>query len=139
MMPIATNTETAIVTQAELVDLSQAEKKHADAKKKAADAERAVKLCRLQLAEKVLGIKTEDELKALTPEKLAKLQARRLEAGDWKPERKAPEFNFVKTNAGRYPAWARLYAQELGELSAARIISNTEPTYSYSVDVVIPA
>jgi len=140
-MPTAVKTakEALVVTKDELEELRDWEKKFAEAKKKQADAEREVKFRRLQLAEKVLGIKTEDELKALPPEKVQKLYAQRLTAGDWKLERGAPVFAFKKTSHGCYPPWAKLFAAELGETAAARIKNETETSYSYSVEVAVPA
>jgi hypothetical protein len=134
-MPSTATKATLVVTKDELLELADWERKYADAKKKAAAAEKEVKFRRLQLAEKVLGIKTEDELKALPPEKVEKIFARRLEAGDWKPERGAPEFAFKKTSQGSYPAWSKLFAAELGETAAARISTETPVVYSYSVEV----
>lgn len=128
--------EVAVVTKDELSELATWEKKHADAKKKAADAEKQLDFLRIRLAEKVLGVKTADELKRLAPDHVVKRMRRRLADGEWKPERGAPEFSFVQTNKGRYPAWASLYAEELGETAAEQIRSNTPTTYSYAVDVI---
>jgi hypothetical protein len=94
-----------------------------------------VKFRRLQLAEKVLGIATAEELKQLSPEKLLKLLGKRFDAGDWKLERGAPLFAFVQTSSGRYPAWAKLFAEALGETAANRIKAETPIIYSYSVAV----
>jgi hypothetical protein len=131
--------EVAVVTKDELLELAESEKEHAKAKKKAADAERDVKLRRYKLAEKVLGIKTEDELKALPPEKVEKLITKRLEAGDWKPERGAPEFTFKKSSHGTYPSWAKIYIAEHGQSAALAIVADTPVTYSYTVEVEVPA
>lgn len=128
-----------VVTKDELESLRELEKKFADRKKQVADLEREVKLARLQLAEKVLGIKTEDELKALPPEKVQKLYAKRLAEGDWKLERGAPVFAFKKTSSGTYPAWAKLFADELGQVAAEKIKSETPTKYSYAVEVAVPA
>jgi hypothetical protein len=123
------------VTAGELSEIATAEKRYADAKKKISDAETQVKFLRLQLAEKVLGVKTEDELKQLGPDQVLKRMTKRFEAGDWKPERGAPEFQFKKTNAGRYPSWSQIYAEDMGETAAARIRTETPVTFSYAVEV----
>lgn len=128
-----------IVTKAELLALAEAEKAHACAKKKASAAERDVKILRMGLAEKVLGIKTEDELKALSPQQVEKKIARRLEAGEWEPAPNAPEFSFVETRAGRYPAWAQIFKSKFGESEAERISNETPMTHSYQVDVSVSA
>lgn len=130
---------TALVTKDELTEIAEWERKYADAKKKASAAEKELSFRRQQLAEKVLGVATSDELKRTSPEKLLKLCAKRLEAGDWKPERGAPSFAFVKTSDGRYPPWSKLYAEELGETAAAKVRAETDVTYSYCVEVAIPA
>ena len=127
--------QTLLVTKDELTELADWERKYADAKKKATTAEKELQFRRQSLAEKVLGVKSADELKQLPPEKVQKLLSQRLSAGDWKPERGAPEFSFLKTNQGRYPSWSQLYVEELGETAAARIRAETPLTYSYCVEV----
>ena len=137
-MPAASAKATAVVTKDELLELADWERKYADAKKKASAAEKELSYRRIALAEKVLGIKTADELKRLSPVQVARMYAQRLTAGDWKPERGAPAFAFSKSSEGRYPAWAQLYSEELGETAAAEIRANTPTTYSYTVEVGLP-
>ena|ERR1700688_669231 len=138
MTSTAAKLEAAIVTKDELSELAEWERKYAKAKKEQAVAEKAVKFRRLCLAEKVLGVNTEDELKKLTPDQVQKRFAKRLEAGDWKPERGAPDFSFKKTHQGSYPSWSQLYIDEHGEPAAARIALETPVTYSYAVEVSAP-
>jgi hypothetical protein len=132
---VTTTTETAIVTKDELTELADWERKYAEAEKKVSAAKKELAFRRIQLAEKVLGVKSADELKRLSPEQIKKLQTKRLAAGDWKPERSAPEFSFLETNKGRYPAWSQLYVEKLGETAAAQVRAETPMTYSYSVEV----
>ncbi len=138
MSTAATKTapEVLVVTADELTSLAEAEKAYTKAKEKLSAAEGDVKRLRLQLAEKVLGIKTEDEWKMLDPKAVEKKMARRLEAGDWQLGRGAPQFSFVVSNKGRYPAWRKLFALELGESAAAKVTDETDYQYSYRVDVV---
>ena len=124
-----------LVTKNELTELADWERKFAKAKKDQAAAEKQVKYLRIALAEKVLGVKTEDELKNLTPVQVQNRYTKRLEAGDWELGRGAPEFSFVKTNSGSYPSWAQLFKARLGESEAARISAETPTTYSYCVEV----
>lgn len=140
-MPAAAQSakEIQIVTKDELSAIAEWERKYADAKKKASAAEKELGYLRIALAEKVLGVKTVDELKRLSPDQVEKKFRRRLADGDWKAERGAPEFSFVKTNQGCYPAWSQLFAEELGESAAQQIRSNTPITYSYAVEVEVPA
>jgi hypothetical protein len=137
-MPATATKATAVVTKDELLELADWERKYADAKKKASAAEKELSYRRIALAEKVLGIKTADELKRLSPVQVTRLYAQRLTAGDWKPERGAPPFVFSKSSEGRYPAWSQLYVEELGETAAAEIRANTPVTYSYLVEVGQP-
>jgi hypothetical protein len=139
MTTAAVKLEAVIVTKDELTEIAEWERKYAKAKKDQAAAEKEVKFRRMALAEKILGIKTEDDLKKLSPEQLLKLFKKRWEREEWKSERGAPEFAFVKTNAGRYPAWRDLYITELGETAAARISAETPVTYSYAVEVSLPS
>jgi hypothetical protein len=134
-MTIAAAKETVVVTKAELEELAEWEKKYSDATKKQTAAEKELKFRRQQLAEKVLGVTSSDELKALSPEQIARRQAKRLEAGDWRPGANAPEFQFVKTSSGSYPAWKKFYIDELGETAASRIAADAPTVYSYRVEV----
>ncbi len=131
----ATKIEPALITRDELMELADWERKCAKAKKSVSEAEKELTFRRTALAEKVLGVKSAEELKKLPPAKVQKLQAARLEAGDWRLERGAPEFLFSKTREGRYPAWKELYIGEMGETSANEIIAETDVTYSYRVEV----
>lgn len=130
-----TATETAIVTRLELEELADWEKKYAKAKKDQANAEKQLGFRRQALAEKVLGIKSADELKQMPPHLVERRFTSRLDSGAWKPERGAPEFSFRKTNEGRYPSWSKLYAAELGETAASRVNADTPLTFSYAVEV----
>jgi hypothetical protein len=128
-----------VVTKDELLELADWERKYAAAKKKVSEAEKELKFRRISLAEKVLGVKTEDELKRMPPEKLLKVMAHRLSVGDWKAERGAPDFAFTKTSEGRYPSWSQLYAEELGDPAAQQVRAETPVMYSYAIDVQVPA
>lgn len=135
MPTAAPKLEAALVTKDELSELAEWERKYADAKKKASLAEKELEFRRQSLAEKVLGVKSKDELKLLSPEQIQKLFTKRWESGIWKAERGAPEFHFSKTSSGKYPAWRALFIDELGETAAARIATETPTTYSYAVEV----
>jgi hypothetical protein len=134
-MHTAAAKQTAIVTKDELKEIAELEQDSAKAEKKARDLKKQLEFQRLRLAEKVLGVKSAEELKKLSPKDVEKLYARRLTAGDWKPERSAPAFVFLKTSEGRYPAWKQLYVDLAGETAAAEISANTNPIYSYAVQV----
>jgi hypothetical protein len=134
-MPTAVKIAAYIVTKDELLSLAMWEGKYVEAKKKVSMAEKELAFRRQQLAEKVLGVKSTAELKELSPAQVENRFAKRLEASDWKPERGAPEFSFVKTNQGQYPSWSQLYIQKLGETAAAQVRAETPISYSYAVEV----
>jgi hypothetical protein len=131
----AATKQTALVTKDELTELADWERKHSDATKRVTAAEKELKFRRQQLAEKVLGVKSSEDLKKLSPKQVEKRAADRLEAGDWKPERGAPEFQFVKTSQGSYPAWKQEFIKAQGETAANEIAANAPVVYSYSVEV----
>lgn len=137
-MPTAAAKQTLLVTTLELTELAEWERKHAKANTDASKAKKELEFRRIQLAEKVLGVNSASELKVLTPDQVQKRFSKRLEAGDWKPERGAPAFAFSKTSEGRYPSWSQLYIDELGETAAARVRSETPTSYSYAVEVTLP-
>jgi hypothetical protein len=124
-----------VVTTSELIELAEWERKYAEAKKKASAAEKELNFRRQALAEKVLGVSSSADLKALSPDQVLRLFTKRLNAGDWKAERSAPAFSFVKTSQGVYPSWSQLFIDEMGETAAARIRTETPITYSYAVEV----
>jgi hypothetical protein len=126
-----------VVTKAELLELAEWETKYAERNKKVAEAKKEVEFRRQALAEKVLGVKSSEELKQIDPAKLAKLQAKRLVEGDWKVERGAPLFVFAKTSSGQYPAWKQIYTNEHGETAANKIAAEAPLVYSYKVEVVV--
>jgi len=126
-----------LVTKLELTELADWEKKHSERKKKVSEAEKELEFRRMQLAEKVLGVKSKDELKQLSPEKLQKRFTKRWENGEWATEKGAPEFKFSETSHGRYPSWQKLFVAELGMTAAARISAETPFSYSYSVTVEV--
>lgn len=134
-MTTAAVKQTAVVTKDELVELADWERKFADAKKKASAAEKEVEFRRLSLAERVLGVNSKDELKQLSPKTVEQRTSARLAAGDWKPERGAPSFTFVKSHQGSYPKWKEFYIEEFGETAAAKIAAEAPIIYSYSVEV----
>jgi hypothetical protein len=135
-MPTAT--KTSVVTKAELLELAEWEQEYALATKKVADAKKELDFRRVQVAEKVLGIKSSEELKTLSPDQVERRIAKRLEAGDWRPQANAPEFAFVETSHGSYPAWSKLFIEKLGESAANKIRTETPVNYSYSVQVTLP-
>jgi hypothetical protein len=133
-----TDVATALVTKQELIELADWERKYADAEKKVSFAKKELTFRRIALAEKVLGVNSADELKKLSPEKVQKLYAKRLERGDWELGKGAPAFAFTKTSEGRYPAWKQLFIEELGESAANEIATETDLVYSYRVEVSVP-
>jgi len=135
-VPEAATKQTHVVTKDELLELADWERKYADRTKKVSEAEKELKFRRAALAEKVLGV-TSEELKRLSPQQLENRLTRRLEAGDWKPGKGAPEFSFVKNSQGSYPAWKQEFIKTQGETAAAEIIKNTPLVYSYAVEVAV--
>lgn len=129
---------TSVITKAELLELADAEADYSKYTKKLADAKREVETRRQELAEKVLGIKSSDELKALDPNQVLKLFEKRWEKELWKLGPGAPEFSFVESSHGRYPAWAQLFVDEMGQTAAARIKLETPESHSYRVAVTLP-
>jgi hypothetical protein len=134
-MPTAAAKSTLLVSTDEIEELARWEKKYSFANKKLGEAKRELDFRRQALAEKVLGVNSTDDLKKLSPDQIVKISAKRFAAGDWKPERGCPEFEFKQTSAGRYPAWSQLYVAELGETAAARVRTETPLTHSYMVEV----
>jgi hypothetical protein len=138
-MTTAVKQTVLIITRDELLELADWERKHAFAKKKVSEAEKELDFRRQRLAENVLGVNSADELKKLSPDQVQRRFDKRLEAGDWKLGQGAPNFSFSKTNQGRYPSWSQLYIDEMGETAAAQVRAETPTTYSYCVDVDVPA
>lgn len=133
-----TDTETAVVTKAELVELRDCQADYKTAAKKADKLEKQLEFLQLKLVEKVLGLKSKDELKVLPLEKVQKLFAKRQAEGFWELAERAPLFAFQQTHKGRYPAWKDLFTAEKGEAAAMKIADETPETYSYRIEVASP-
>ena len=73
----------------------------------------------------MLGVETDDQLKALDPDTLEALMNLRGDRGHWKLQRKAALFLFVKTSEGRYPSWKDEFIAEKGEGAAELILAAT--------------
>ena len=132
---MSTALQTVQVTRVELIALRDAEEAYAKANRELTAAENAVKPLRLALAEKVLGVKTADELKNMAPDELEARLERRTKKGEFEVVRGAPRFKFVKTSAGRYPGWKSEFVAIKGEVAAARITADTPTIYGYRVEV----
>jgi hypothetical protein len=132
-----TKIEVELVTRAELLELADLEKSYAEACKEVSDLERRTKAARLSLAQKVLGVESEEQFKKIDPEMLESLMAVREEKGFWQSERKAPPFIFLKTNEGRYPSWKQEFIKVESEAEAEKIVAETPKSYSYRVDVAL--
>ena len=106
-MPTAAAKQTLIVTKDELTEIAEWERKYAKAKKAESFAEKGVKFRRLHnLPRKLSGSKPSGtSWKALTPDQVNKLAVKRLEAGDWKLERGAPDLR-LQENSTRAPTRA---------------------------------
>lgn len=127
--------EKIVITRTELLCLREAEKKYREAVAAQTAAENIVKPLRLEFATKVLGITTSDELRAMSPEEVERLLQKRAKQCEFETVRGAPQFRFVKTSSGRYPAWKSLFISRLGEAVADSITAETPMLYSYIVQV----
>jgi len=129
------STATATVTRKELLALAEAEKRYREASAESTAAEKLVKMLRLSLAEKVLGVDTSDQWKRMAPDAVAKIMESRERKGYWEAVRGAPKFRFEKTSEGCYPAWKAVFVAFQGEAAADRIAAETPTLYSYRVEV----
>ncbi len=129
---------TEVVTKAELIELRDCQEEYKRAAKKADALEAKLELLQFCLVEKVLGLKSADELKSLPLEKVQRLCDRRQDQGLWELGEKAPIFTFRQTSHGRYPAWKELFIGLRGEAAAMRITNQTKETFSYRIEVDSP-
>lgn len=132
-----TATATAVISRDELIELAELEKEYAEATAAVTNVEKAVKAARMALAEKVLGTETSKGLRTLDPDQVEKLMISRREKGLWRAARNAPPFVFLKTSSGRYPSWKAEFILLKSEAAAEKITAETEPVYSYRVDVAV--
>jgi len=126
-----------VISRAELSELSDWEKKRAEAARALQDAEKQLYPRRLQLAQKVLGIELEEEYRAMDPEQLEKVALRRFQRGIWELGWGAKDFKFVKTWEGRSVHWKELFIAHAGELAAAKAQADTPKLFSYKVEVEV--
>jgi hypothetical protein len=137
-MPSAATASPVLVTKDELLEIADWERKYAAAKNEVSRAERELKHLRQSLAEKVLGIESPEELKILSPDEVESLFEKRFDAGKWKLQRGSPNFRFVKTSEGRYPAWKQEFINVAGQSAADKISALAPTIYSYLVQIAAP-
>lgn len=127
--------EEVVVSRKEIVALRDAEEAYREAQAALTSAENAVKPLRLALAAKVLGIQSMDELKKMDPDEVETTMRKREAKLLWAPAYHLPKFRFVKTAAGRYPAWKAEFIARASEVEAERITAAAPTLYSYRVEV----
>lgn len=135
LKPLGLAPDGVVVYAAEVAALRKAEEKYRAAAEAFTAAENAVKPLRLELASKVLGVKTSDEFKTLSPEQVESIASERRGKGLWGTVRGCSKFRFVKVSGARYPAWRQEFIALRGEVEAEKIMAATSPTYSYRVEV----
>lgn len=127
---MVTATEVKVITKDEIDELILAQEAKAAAKKLADKADEDFKKQILSLFQKVFGVKTEAEMKRMSPEDIEMLfsiakESLLIENG--------AAFNLKKTHESRNPQWKQEFIKTSGEAAAQEIINGTKATYSYQV------
>lgn len=131
--------ETPAITTVSAKDISAAAKAckaHSQAASAASEAESGKKAAMMKLLEPLLGIKSWDELAAMSPDKIKRVARQRVNVG--LVELEGIELDalleaIVKSQERRNVSWKDQYIAELGESAATRIIDDTDPSYSYKI------
>lgn len=121
-----------------LRDIKQACKAYSSAQatrhaQEAADA--AKKAAFMRVFEALLGVKSEDEVRTLSPEALTRLARRRISQGLVKIKGIDPDLLLSKViqkvRSERRPEWKKCFITRLGESAAVQVQEATEETFSY--------
>lgn len=126
---------TCVVTLKDVTAAAKACREESVARKEAADADAAKKTAYMKVFEALLGVKTEDEVKALSPDKLVRLARRRIKKGDVILDGIDAEVLLEKviqkSQARRNVSWKDCFVAVLGESKATEIVNATDESYSY--------
>jgi len=131
------NEVTAVVSLKDVRAAAKACTEASSARKTAESAEAGKKSAMMKIFEPLLGVKTEDEVAALSPEALAKLAKKRIRAG-------LVEFNGIdaevllnqviqKTQSRRSVSWKDAFIAELGASKATELTEATDESFSYKI------
>jgi hypothetical protein len=125
----------AVVTLKDIKQACKAQTKAAAAGrvKDAADAKK--KAANMKVFEALLGVKTEDEVRALSPADLKRIARQRIREGRVRIEGISPdvllEKIIQKSKSERRPSWKDCFVHVHGESEATKIQEATAETFSY--------
>jgi hypothetical protein len=122
-----------VITKAEIDEAIELRKQHSLASKTARIAEQKCQVAQMKIFEKLLGIKSADELKWFSPEQIEKIFTERINKKTVLLEDPNSNFKIEQTSAQRRPEWKELYIQALGESKATEAHLATPMQYSYAI------
>lgn len=126
-----------VVTRAAIQKAADACEDLAGAREEMNEAETAKTIAIMKVFQRLLGIKSEVELKDLSPEHLRKIAKRRVESGEVKLSGvtldKLLDHCIQISQVRRNVAWKEHFLVNMGEAKAAEILQNTQESYSYRI------
>lgn len=131
----ATSQFAKIVTLKQIKDACKAQSAAAAAGRAKDTADKDKKAASMLVFEAVLGIKSEERLRSISPEKLKRLARRRIRAGLVQLEgidaHQLLDKVIQKSKSERRPSWKDCFVQVLGESAATKVQESTPETFSY--------
>jgi endonuclease YncB( thermonuclease family) len=127
----------AILKHREIKQACRAYKKYAKANKAKEAAEASKKTAAMAVFEKLLGVKSEDEVRAMSPEEMKSVARRRIRQGLVTLEPGTISLTDLlekviqKSKSERRPSWKDCFIAVHGESKATEIQEATAETFSY--------
>jgi hypothetical protein len=132
---IDTTDATVTLTLKDVREACVASKKYGAAVAISKAAEEKKKKAAMVVFEALLGVKSEDDVRSLSPDQLKRLARRRIGRGlvvvEGLDVEVLLEKVIQKSKSERRPSWKDCFVAALGESTAAEIQANTAETFSY--------
>jgi hypothetical protein len=124
-----------VVTIAAIRKAARACEECSQARKALEEMDAARTIAMMKVFEALLGVKSEDEVKAMAPDELRRLADRRVNSGIVTLEGISVELLLkqviVLSQTRRNVSWKDSFLEELGEAKAREVLSDCPETYSY--------
>jgi hypothetical protein len=135
--PALNTAEPVTLTLAQVRKACRAHKQYSAADRARKEAEETKKASAMVVFEALLGIKSEDDLRAMSPEQLKRTARRRIRQGLVQLEGMSAEALLdkviQKSKSERRPSWKDCFIKVLGASAAADIQEATPESFSYKL------
>jgi hypothetical protein len=129
------NSSTAVLTLKDVKQACKAYSAYSAADRARKEAEDAKKAAAMKVFEALLGVKSEDEIRAMSPDEMRKKARRRIREGlvqlDGISAEALLDKVIQKSKSERRPSWKECFIEVCGASAATKIQEATDESFSY--------